>query len=238
MPPAAAADSSPPQWQSDVLSSVKLACVSVGVGAASYSICAQLRLGSVTVRPAAFLGRPHPDSLLRSIDGRCSRRWLSRWRISRGLDADVRWPIRSVSSVAAAALVQSQELPCARCAPGLRCCARDGLTDACALAGRCHCSRARSCAHFAGGAQRLSHAACGVWPRKAAVGLQPGMFGSKCSRGFLGHAVRRPPLGTRTSRLGRGCLHVSDVVIRSGHRVHRAVPIFPAANDFSPGRRC
>ena len=45
------------QWQRDVLNSVKLACVSVGVGAASYSFCTQLRPGSVTVCPASFVGR-------------------------------------------------------------------------------------------------------------------------------------------------------------------------------------
>ena len=78
------------QWQRDVLNSVKLACVSVGVGAASYSFCAQLRPGSVTVRPAASpAGFQYPDSLPCFIDGRCSRRWLSRRCVSRGLDADI-----------------------------------------------------------------------------------------------------------------------------------------------------
>jgi hypothetical protein len=42
------------QWQRDVLNSVKLACVSVGVGAASFALCAQL--SSITVRCGASCG--------------------------------------------------------------------------------------------------------------------------------------------------------------------------------------
>jgi hypothetical protein len=44
------------QWQRDVLNSVKLACVSVGVGAASFALCAQLRMSSITVRCGASCG--------------------------------------------------------------------------------------------------------------------------------------------------------------------------------------
>ena len=86
-------------------------------------------------------------------------------------------------------------------------CACDGKLTHTRSVGCCRSSRARSFAHDARGTQLLSHAAPGVWPWKASVGLQPGMFGSKCIRSFLGHAVRRPPPGARTWRLGCLCTH-------------------------------
>ena len=77
----------------------------------------------------------YPDCMRASIGGCCGHRWLDRWHGSRSLDAATRWSIRSVSPVAAATLVQGQELPCLRCAPGHSCFARDGRIDALAIAG-------------------------------------------------------------------------------------------------------
>ena len=64
------------QWQQDVLNWVKLLCVSVGVGAASYALCTQLRLNSVTVRvaslfPVRFLTRSRQADVA-SVVGSCA----------------------------------------------------------------------------------------------------------------------------------------------------------------------
>jgi len=94
------------------------ACVRGG-GRWCSELCA-VRTASTEQRHGAhgFLpagGRSTPDTSL-CIDGRRCDCRLSRWPYSRGLDALLRRSLRSVPAVAAAALVQSEELPDTRCA--------------------------------------------------------------------------------------------------------------------------
>ena len=51
---------------------------------------------------------------------------------------------------------------------------------------------------------------------------------------FGAHLLVRAPADSAA----RACVHVLTLSVRTGHRVHGAVQIFPAANGFSPGWRC